>query len=154
MHFLQRFSFGGCLADDMGVGKTAQVLALLESRRELRAAGEPVGPSLVVVPKSLVFNWKEERHASLRSCACSIIPAWSATAMTSPLTTWCSPSTARCAGTPGAASQAGASAVEAMQQIAAGTRDLCRASAAWIGFTTTDKSAVKAIFLKASSCLN
>ena len=60
MHFLQRFSFGGCLADDMGVGKTAQVLALLESRRELRAAGEPVGPSLVVVPKSLVFNWKQE----------------------------------------------------------------------------------------------
>ena len=60
MHFLQRFSFGGCLADDMGVGKTAQVLALLESRRELRAAGEPVGPSLVVVPKSLIFNWKEE----------------------------------------------------------------------------------------------
>jgi len=60
MRFLQRFSFGGCLADDMGVGKTAQVLALLESRRELRAAGEPVGPSLVVVPKSLVFNWKEE----------------------------------------------------------------------------------------------
>jgi superfamily II DNA or RNA helicase len=60
MHFLQRFSFGGCLADDMGVGKTAQVLALLESRRELRAAGEPVSPSLVVVPKSLVFNWKEE----------------------------------------------------------------------------------------------
>jgi len=60
MHFLQRFSFGGCLADDMGVGKTAQVLALLESRRELRAAGEPICPSLVVVPKSLVFNWKEE----------------------------------------------------------------------------------------------
>jgi SNF2 family DNA or RNA helicase len=60
MHFLQRFSFGGCLADDMGVGKTAQILALLESRRELRAAGKPVGPSLVVVPKSLVFNWKEE----------------------------------------------------------------------------------------------
>jgi len=60
IHFLQRFSFGGCLADDMGVGKTAQVLALLESRRELRAAGEPIGPSLVVVPKSLLFNWKEE----------------------------------------------------------------------------------------------
>src|SRR5437879_13046704 len=66
MHFLQRFSFGGCLADDMGVGKTAQVLALLESRRELRAAGEPVGPSLVVVPKSLVFNWKEIGRASCR----------------------------------------------------------------------------------------
>ncbi|HXJ96860.1 MAG TPA: SNF2-related protein [Terriglobia bacterium] len=60
MQFLHRFSFGGCLADDMGVGKTAQVLALLEMRRELRAAGEPPGPSLVVVPRSLVFNWKEE----------------------------------------------------------------------------------------------
>jgi superfamily II DNA or RNA helicase len=60
MQFLQRFSFGGCLADDMGVGKTAQVLALLETRRTKRAAGEAVGPSLVVVPKSLVFNWREE----------------------------------------------------------------------------------------------
>ncbi len=37
MRFLGRFSFGGCLADDMGVGKTAQVLALRETRRELRA---------------------------------------------------------------------------------------------------------------------
>ena len=44
---LREFGFGGCLADDMGVGKTAQVLAALESRR---AAGK--GPSLVVVPKS------------------------------------------------------------------------------------------------------
>jgi superfamily II DNA or RNA helicase len=60
LHFLRRFGFGGCLADDMGVGKTPQVLALLESRRELRAAGEPIPPSLVVMPKSLVFNWKQE----------------------------------------------------------------------------------------------
>ncbi len=60
LHFLRRFSFGGCLADDMGVGKTAQVLALLETRRERRAAGEPIGPSMVVVPKSLVFNWTQE----------------------------------------------------------------------------------------------
>jgi superfamily II DNA or RNA helicase len=60
IQFLQRFSFGGCLADDMGVGKTAQVLALLETRRELRAAGELHVPSLAVVPKSLVFNWKQE----------------------------------------------------------------------------------------------
>src|SRR5204863_2302892 len=60
MEFLRKFSFGGCLADDMGVGKTAQVLAMLETRRELRAAGEPLAPSLVVVPRSLVFNWKQE----------------------------------------------------------------------------------------------
>jgi len=55
MQFLRRFGLGGCLADDMGLGKTVQVLALLEERR---AAG--AGPSLVVVPKSLVFNWQAE----------------------------------------------------------------------------------------------
>jgi superfamily II DNA or RNA helicase len=60
MHFLRQFSFGGCLADDMGVGKTAQVLALLESRRELRTQAQVEAPSLVVVPKSLIFNWKQE----------------------------------------------------------------------------------------------
>jgi superfamily II DNA or RNA helicase len=60
MHFLRQFNFGGCLADDMGVGKTAQVLALLETRRELREQGEIDAPSLVVLPKSLIFNWKQE----------------------------------------------------------------------------------------------
>ncbi len=60
MDFLRRFSFGGCLADDMGVGKTAQVLAMLESRRALRARGDVPGPSLVVVPRSLLFNWEQE----------------------------------------------------------------------------------------------
>lgn len=56
MRFLREFGFGGVLADDMGLGKTVQLLALLESRR-----AEGTGrPSLVVVPKSLVFNWKEE----------------------------------------------------------------------------------------------
>ncbi len=60
MHFLRQFSFGGCLADDMGVGKTAQVLALLETRRELRVKGEIDAPSLAVVPRSLIFNWKQE----------------------------------------------------------------------------------------------
>jgi superfamily II DNA or RNA helicase len=60
MHFLQDFGFGGCLADDMGLGKTIQVLALLEDRRLKRLAGEKIAPSLVVVPRSLVFNWKQE----------------------------------------------------------------------------------------------
>ena len=55
MAFLRDFGFGGCLADDMGLGKTVQVLALLEARR---AAAKK--PSLVVMPRSLVFNWKEE----------------------------------------------------------------------------------------------
>ena len=63
LHFLQRFAFGGCLADDMGLGKTIQVLSLLEERRMLREAGsqaDRVPPSLVVMPRSLVFNWKQE----------------------------------------------------------------------------------------------
>jgi superfamily II DNA or RNA helicase len=60
LQFLNRFQFGGCLADDMGVGKTAQVLALLEMRRAARAAGEAMGPSLVVAPRSLIFNWQRE----------------------------------------------------------------------------------------------
>jgi superfamily II DNA or RNA helicase len=64
LHFLQRFGFGGCLADDMGLGKTVQVLALLESRRQLRAGpstnGDRPRPSLVVVPRSLIFNWRQE----------------------------------------------------------------------------------------------
>ena len=59
--FLDELGFGGCLADDMGLGKTVQVLALLEARRSNRAA-ETNGraPSLVVVPRSLMFNWKQE----------------------------------------------------------------------------------------------
>lgn len=52
LRFLRKFGFGGCLADDMGLGKTVQVLALL--------AGKRSGPALVVVPRSLVFNWKRE----------------------------------------------------------------------------------------------
>ena len=55
--FLRDFGFGGCLADDMGLGKTVQVLALLENRRRSRSTS---GPSLVVVPRSLVFNWLRE----------------------------------------------------------------------------------------------
>jgi hypothetical protein len=60
LQFLQGFGFGGCLADDMGVGKTAQVLALLETRRELRRKRKLNKPSIAVVPKSLVFNWRQE----------------------------------------------------------------------------------------------
>ena len=62
LDFLQRFGLGGCLADDMGLGKTVQVLALLESRRDSYARGErkEPRPSLVVVPRSLVFHWKRE----------------------------------------------------------------------------------------------
>ncbi len=61
LRFLQDFRLGGCLADDMGLGKTVQVLAMLEERRTRPADGQDRRPpSLVVVPRSLVFNWIEE----------------------------------------------------------------------------------------------
>jgi superfamily II DNA or RNA helicase len=56
LHFLRATSLGGCLADDMGLGKTVQTLALLES---IRAEGGK-RPSLVVAPRSLLFNWAAE----------------------------------------------------------------------------------------------
>ena len=59
--FLREFGFGGCLADDMGLGKTVQVLAMLQSRKTRRLKkDEQRRPSIVVVPKSLVFNWIDE----------------------------------------------------------------------------------------------
>ncbi len=53
--YLRQFGFGGCLADDMGLGKTVQVLALLDAHRAERS-----GPSLVVAPRSLLYNWANE----------------------------------------------------------------------------------------------
>lgn len=60
LRFLQEFRFGGCLADDMGLGKTVQMLALLQDR--VKQKGRDPLPSLIVVPKSLMFNWEQEAH--------------------------------------------------------------------------------------------
>ncbi|MFP4013115.1 MAG: SNF2-related protein, partial [Chitinispirillaceae bacterium] len=64
--FLQKFGLGGCLADDMGLGKTVQVLALLEARRKernWRSKSENIPPvSLVVAPRSVIYNWIQETH--------------------------------------------------------------------------------------------
>jgi non-specific serine/threonine protein kinase len=54
---LSRLGLGGCLADDMGLGKTVQVLALLLLVKRHRAIP---GPHLLVVPASLLANWKAE----------------------------------------------------------------------------------------------
>lgn len=56
---LSQLGLGGCLADDMGLGKTLQVIALLLKLRRTRDE-ESVTPSLVVVPASLVGNWRAE----------------------------------------------------------------------------------------------
>lgn len=54
LHFLRSYRFAGILADDMGLGKTIQTLVLLAMQRA------PGKPSLVVCPKTLVYNWKLE----------------------------------------------------------------------------------------------
>ncbi|HZW11449.1 MAG TPA: DEAD/DEAH box helicase [Phycisphaerales bacterium] len=62
--FLERFGFGACLADDMGLGKTVQLLALLLHEREVgieaKAESAGLGPTLLVVPMSVVGNWMRE----------------------------------------------------------------------------------------------
>lgn len=52
---LTNLGLGACLADDMGLGKTIQVLALVLMVRKRAEA-----PSLLVVPASLIANWKAE----------------------------------------------------------------------------------------------
>jgi len=54
--YLSRLTYwgiGACLADDMGLGKTIQTIALLLERAKN-------GPSLVIAPTSVGFNWIEE----------------------------------------------------------------------------------------------
>ncbi|HDL07267.1 MAG TPA: DEAD/DEAH box helicase, partial [Desulfobacteraceae bacterium] len=48
-------ALGGCLADDMGLGKTLQAIALLADiyPKEKKS-------SLIIMPKSLLFNWENE----------------------------------------------------------------------------------------------
>lgn len=53
LQFLYQYHLQGILADDMGLGKTVQVLAFL-SRLKLEK------PLLIVLPTSLLFNWKKE----------------------------------------------------------------------------------------------
>ncbi|MBI4719161.1 MAG: DEAD/DEAH box helicase [Planctomycetes bacterium] len=55
--FLARHGLGACLADDMGLGKTVQLIAMLLHERE---TGQARGPTLIVVPMSLVGNWQRE----------------------------------------------------------------------------------------------
>jgi non-specific serine/threonine protein kinase len=54
---LHDFHFGGILADDMGLGKTVQVISLLLKLKELNQLNQP---ALIVMPLTLIFNWKEE----------------------------------------------------------------------------------------------
>lgn len=79
LNFLHQHGFNGILADDMGLGKTVQVLAFLSQFTMDK-------PILIVMPTSLVFNWKKEieqflpkqkvivHHGSLRSHSSESFP--------------------------------------------------------------------------------
>lgn len=49
---LKSLNCGGILGDEMGLGKTLQAISLLASESNIH--------SLIIVPTSLVYNWKEE----------------------------------------------------------------------------------------------
>jgi non-specific serine/threonine protein kinase len=55
--FLESLGLGPILADSMGLGKTIQLLALLQRDHEGEAE---VGPTLLICPMSLVGNWQRE----------------------------------------------------------------------------------------------
>ena len=57
LQFLREQNLSGILADDMGLGKTAQALAHLLLEKE---SGRLDRPALIVLPTSLIFNWKNE----------------------------------------------------------------------------------------------
>src|SRR5262249_1977258 len=59
LRFVTQLGLGACLADDMGLGKTIQVLALLLGLRHAAPAPQQA-PSLLVIPASLLGNWRSE----------------------------------------------------------------------------------------------
>jgi superfamily II DNA or RNA helicase len=57
LQFLRANNLSGVLADDMGLGKTVQTLTHILAEYE---AGRLDRPALIVMPTSLIHNWREE----------------------------------------------------------------------------------------------
>ena len=55
LNFLQEYGWGGILADDMGLGKTLQLIAMI-----CKLVEKNEKCVLVIVPTTLLFNWKNE----------------------------------------------------------------------------------------------
>ncbi len=71
LSFLSGLGLGGILADDMGLGKAVQTLALLAADRESDQAGAAAkpAPTLLICPMSLVGNWEREAERFAPSLA-------------------------------------------------------------------------------------
>lgn len=57
----------------MGLGKTLQMIAVLQGYKEEREPGESSRPALVVCPASLVYNWEEEIRRFAPSLTCMVL---------------------------------------------------------------------------------
>lgn len=57
LNFLHEYHFGGILADEMGLGKTLQTLCFIQLLKERKKKS---GPTLVIVPTSVLPNWERE----------------------------------------------------------------------------------------------
>ncbi len=55
LSYLHKHQLGGCLADDMGLGKTLQTIVLLS-----QVYPKQKKPTLIVMPRTLLFNWANE----------------------------------------------------------------------------------------------
>ncbi|WP_368503739.1 DEAD/DEAH box helicase [Alkalihalophilus sp. As8PL] len=56
---LRRTGFGGCLADDMGLGKSIQTIAYMLHTLESQPKSQRK-PFLLICPTSLIYNWLQE----------------------------------------------------------------------------------------------
>jgi superfamily II DNA or RNA helicase len=60
LRLLTTLGLGGVLADDMGLGKTVQIIAWMLRERASGGARSGRPPHLLVVPASLLSNWRDE----------------------------------------------------------------------------------------------
>lgn len=66
---MAEYGFCGILADDMGIGKTLQVITLLEDEKQ-RNTGSI---TLVVCPSSLILNWESEISKFSKTLSCILV---------------------------------------------------------------------------------
>ncbi|MEG2437213.1 MAG: SNF2-related protein [Cetobacterium sp.] len=67
LSYLMDNNLGGCLADDMGLGKTLQAIALITSLHKVDGR-----KSLIIMPKSLIYNWESEIKKFSPTLKCGI----------------------------------------------------------------------------------